>query len=169
MEALTAGGSMARSGQVPDDFDAWARPHLPVLHRYAARLVGPADADDVLQEALVRAWRRRSTYDERRGTPLPWLIAIVRDRAGRHRTRRRDHLELAAADGPAAARDPDLDLERAIRALPPRQREAVDLYYFVDLDVAAIAAVMGCAPGTVRATLHQARAALRAQIGDDHE
>lgn len=158
-----------RSRRHPDDFDAWVRPHLAVLHRYAARLVGPADADDVVQEALVRAWRRRSTYDERRGAPLPWLVAIVRDRGTRHRSRRRDHLELVAADGPVTARDPDLDLERAIRALPTRQREAVDLYYFVDLDVAAIAEVMGCAPGTVRATLHQARAALRTQIGDDHE
>lgn len=160
---------MARSGATPDDFDAWARPHLTVLHRYAARLVGPADADDVVQESLVRAWRRWSTYDERRGAPLPWLIAIVRDRGGRHRGRRRQHLDLAAADGLTVEHDPDLDLERAIRALPPRQREAVDLYYFVDLDVAAIAAAMGCAPGTVRATLHQARAALRAQIGDDDD
>ena len=160
---------MARSGETPGDFDAWARPHVTVLHRYAARLVGPADADDVVQESLVRAWRRWSTYDERRGAPLPWLIAIVRDRGSRHRTRRRDHLELAAVDGAAPRHDPEVDLERAIRALPPRQREAVDLYYFVDLDVAAIAEVMGCAPGTVRATLHQARAALRAQIGDDDD
>lgn len=160
---------MARSGETPDDFDAWARPHVTVLHRYAARLVGPADADDVVQEALVRAWRRWSTYDDRRGAPLPWLVAIVRDRGSRHRSRRRDHLDLAAADGVATPRDPDVDLERAIRALAPRQREAVDLYYFADLDVAAIAEVMGCAPGTVRATLHQARAALRAQMGDDDD
>src|SRR5689334_22235968 len=98
---------MARSSDFSVDFDAFARPHLPVLHRYAARLVGPSDADDVVQEALVRAWRRRSTYDERRGAPLPWLLAIVRDRAGRHRTRRRVHLELAATDGRAVLRDPD--------------------------------------------------------------
>lgn len=160
---------MARSGETPDDFDVWTRPHLTVLHRYAARLVGPSDADDVVQESLVRAWRRWSTYDERRGAPLPWLLAIVRDRGSRHRSRRRVHLELAAADGVAVGGDPDVDLERAIGRLPPRQREAVDLYYFVDLDVAAIAQVMSCAPGTVRATLHQARAALRAQIGDDDD
>ncbi|GAB3860354.1 hypothetical protein GCM10028801_23060 [Nocardioides maradonensis] len=45
-------------------------------------------------------------------------------------------------------------------------------HYFVDLDVATIAALLGCAPGTVRATLHQARAALRTALGepdgDDH-
>lgn len=156
---------MARTAD--DDFADWVRPHLPALHRYAARQVGAADADDVLQEALARAWRRRSTYDEARGAPLPWLIAIVRDRARRHRTRRREHLRLAEADRPVELRSPDHDLERAIARLPQRQREAVDLYYFVDLDVASVAVVMGCAPGTVRATLHQARTSLRTLMGDD--
>lgn len=152
-----------------DDFAGWVRPHLPALRRYAARQVGAADADDVVQEALSRAWRRRSTYDSPRGEPLPWLIAILRDRAARHRTRTRRHLELVAADGPVEMSTADHDLERAIAGLSPRQREAVDLYYFVDLDIAAVAAVMGCAEGTVRATLHQARAALRDLLGDDDE
>ncbi|HWJ83408.1 MAG TPA: RNA polymerase sigma factor [Nocardioides sp.] len=156
---------MARTAD--DDFAAWVGPHLPALHRYAARQVGAADADDVLQDALARAWRRRSTYDEARGAPLPWLVAIVRDRARRHRTRRREHLSLVDADRAVAPADADPDLERAIAMLPARQREAVDLYYFVDLDVASVAAVMGCAPGTVRATLHQARTSLRTLLGDD--
>ncbi|KRC58901.1 MULTISPECIES: RNA polymerase sigma factor [unclassified Nocardioides] len=158
------------TGPTADTFDDWVRPHLTTLHRYAARQVGPADADDVLQEALVRAWRRRSTYDAGRGDALPWLLAIVRDRARRHRTRQRPHLELADASEPSVAPVVvDLDLERAVRALPERQREAVDLYYFVGLDVATVAAAMACAPGTVRATLHQARAALRTLIGDDDD
>lgn len=152
---------------VGDDFPAWVRPHLPALHRYAARQVGVADADDVLQEALARAWRRRSTYDASRGEPLPWLLAIVRDRARRHRVRTRQHAELAEADGPVELSPADRDLELALARLSPRQREAVDLYYFLDLDVTDVADVMGCAPGTVRATLHQARAALRELLGDD--
>jgi RNA polymerase sigma factor (sigma-70 family) len=160
---------MPRTAQSADDFAAWVRPHLPALHRYAARLVGPADADDVVQEALVRTWRRRSTYDERRGKPLPWLLAIVRDRAGRQRRRRAPDIALLAADATTDLATADLDLERALRRLPRRQREAVDLYYFVDLDVAAVAAVMGCAPGTVRATLHQARASLRDLLGDSDD
>jgi len=160
---------MPRTAQSADDFAAWVRSYLPVLHRYAARLVGRADADDVMQEALVRAWRRRSTYDERRGEPLPWLLAIVRDRAGRLRPRRTTDLALLATDAVTELAPADVDLERAVRRLPERQREAVDLYYFVDLDVAAVAAVMGCAPGTVRATLHQARAALRDLLGDSDD
>jgi RNA polymerase sigma factor (sigma-70 family) len=60
-----------------------------------------------------------------------------------------------------------VDLERALDDLSRRQRQAVDLHYFVGLDIATVASVMGCAPGTVKATLHQARARLRVLLGDD--
>ena len=116
----------------------------------------------------MRAWRRWPTYDSGRGAALPWLFAIVADqgRRGRRRSRRASvpwlHHGRSVDLAPA-----DVDLERAIAALSPRQRAAVDLYYFVDLDVATIAAVMGCAPGTVKATLSQARDRLRVLLGDD--
>jgi len=152
------------SGSSPDDFDAWVRPHLSSMHRYAARRVGVAQADDVVQEALVRAWRRRSTYDEARGEPLPWLLGIVRDRAARQRHPRAVSLAL----DPEVHQSPaDLDLERALARLTQRQRDVIDLYYFVDLDVATVAGTLGVAPGTVRATLHQARAALRALLAEE--
>ena len=51
-----------------DGFDAWVAPHLPLLRVLAAREVGDADADDVVQDALVRAWRRRHTFDPGRGS-----------------------------------------------------------------------------------------------------
>ncbi len=63
----------------------------------------------------------------------------------------------------------DLDLERALHRLTARQRTAVELHYFVGLDVASIAAAMSCAPGTVKATLHQARARLRDLLGDQDD
>ena len=152
-----------------DDFARWVEPHLPTLRRYAARLVGPADREDVVQEALVRAWRRHATYDPSRGAPLPWLLAIVADRARRQRRGARYHLELTETDRVGELTLADLDLERALSRLSKRQRMAVDLYYFVDLDVDTTAAVMGCAPGTVRATLHQARATLRQLLGEDDD
>ncbi len=152
----------------PSEFTAWVEPHLPAMSRYAARLVPAADRDDVLQEALVRAWRRHSTYDARVGAPLPWLLAIVADRARRHRTRTRPTVELADASvEPVETVQTDVDLERAVLQLSGRQRQAVDLHYFVGLDVATCAQVMGCAEGTVKATLHQARGRLRALLGDD--
>lgn len=154
---------MAVTGRsTSDDFAAWIRPHLATMHRYAARRVGAVHADDVVQEALLRAWRRRSTYDPSRGEPVPWLLAIVRDRATRHLRRARPQVGLV--DAQVLSTPADLDLERALARLTSRQREVIDLYYFVDLDVANVAAVLGRAPGTVRATLHQARAALRVQL-----
>ncbi|TMK55831.1 MAG: RNA polymerase sigma factor, partial [Actinobacteria bacterium] len=50
--------------------------------------------------------------------------------------------------------------------LPPRQRLAVELHYFVDLDVAETAAVMKCAEGTVKSTLADARERLRSILGE---
>lgn len=147
------------------EFTAWVEPHLPAMSRYAARLVPAADRDDVVQEALVRAWRRHTTYDDRVGAPLPWLLAIVADRARRHRARTRPTVELAEAS--VAPVEADVDLERAVLQLSGRQRQAVDLHYFVGLDVVSCAQVMGCAEGTVKATLHQARGRLRALLGDD--
>lgn len=150
------------------DFELWVAPHLPSLARYASRLVPAAERDDVVQEALLRAWTRWSTYDAGRGSPRAWLLAIVADRARRSRTRRRP-LVLEKVDTPVALTAADLDLERALRGLSSRQRTAVDLFYFVDLDIATIAEVMGCAPGTVKATLSQARDRLRVALGDDDD
>lgn len=151
-----------------DDFTGWVQPHLPVLQRYAARLVGAADRDDLLQESLERAWRRWSTYDASRGSAQAWLLAVLHDRARRHRTRHRPTVELVdRADVDHYPHlDADLDLERAVARLHPRQRQAVDLHYFVGLDVATTAQVMGCAEGTVKATLHQARTRLRILLGE---
>lgn len=148
------------------DFADWVRPHLPALQRYAARLA-PRARDDLLQETLVRAWRRWSTYDESKGAPLPWLLAIMADRSRRRRDRAT--LPLTAWDGAVEMTTADVDLERALPRLSRRQRQAIDLYYYLDLDVETTARAMGCAPGTVRATLHQARAALRELLGDDDD
>ena len=149
------------------EFAAWVGPHLPAMTRLAARLTAPADRDDVVQEALVRAWRRRSTYDASRGSEVAWLLAIVADQARRGRSRARPpSLPLLGADAVVLDRAADVDLEQAIARLSTRQRLAVDLYYFVGLATASCAEVMGCSEGTVKATLHQARARLRVLLDE---
>lgn len=150
----------------PAAFADWVRPHLPAMAALAARLAGPADRDDVVQEALVRAWRKRASYDPARGSPRVWLLAIVADRARRHRGRGRYTLRLVDAAEPAApAMDVTaVDVERALNRLPARMRMAVDCVYFVGLTVSETAAVMGVAQGTVKSTLSDARARLRALL-----
>lgn len=150
--------------RVAGDFDAWVLPHLPLMSRVAARLAPAADRDDVVQEALSRAWRRRSTYDADRGTAAAWLAAIVAGEARRARGRTRPSYELV--DTPVEDTRRDLDLERAVARLPARQREAVDLHYFAGLTVAETAAAMGCAEGTVKSTLSDARGRLRTLLGE---
>jgi RNA polymerase sigma-70 factor (ECF subfamily) len=151
---------------VPDEFSAWVEPHLTAMTRLATVLTSLADGEDVVQEALVRAWKRRSTFDASRGTTEAWLLAIVRDQARRRRTRQRDPSAGLIADAPTHDTRRDLDLERAVAALPPRQREVIELHYFVGLDIKTCATLMGCAEGTVKATLHQARARLHRELSE---
>ena len=117
-------------GASREDFARWVQPHLTVMTRYAGRQVAPADRDDLVQEALIRAWQRWSTYDPARGSAAGWLLAIVADRCRRHRSRRPSgrEVELVEHAAPPAQRH-DIDLERAIAGLARRQRQAVDLHY----------------------------------------
>lgn len=161
-------------------FAEWARPSLLAMTRLARRLAPHADPDDVVQDALVRAWRKWDRFDPGRGSATTWLLAITADRAREARRSRMrrirvvdEHADLPDQAGPSAdlAADlaVDLDLDRAIAELPDRQRLAVELHYFVGLNVEETAAVMGCAPGTVKSTLFDARSRLRTLLGDDDE
>jgi RNA polymerase sigma factor (sigma-70 family) len=147
----------------PEDFADWVRPHLPAMARLAARLAPGCDRDDVVQEALARAWAKRRQYDAGRGTASAWLLAITADQAGKARRRNRPG-RLQEPPLPAAGPEDALDIERAVRELPPRQRLAVNCFYFAGLSVAETAAVMRCAEGTVKSTLADARARLRSLL-----
>lgn len=155
----------------PAGFAAWVGPSLTAMIRLARRLAPHADADDIVQETLARAWTKRDQFDPDRGTPTTWLLAIVADQArASRRSRLRwlrvvdDHAELP--DEPAPDMGVDVDLERAIQQLAERQQLAVHLHYFVGMTVDETAAVMGCSPGTVKSTLFDARTRLRALLGD---
>lgn len=149
-------------------FDELARPALPAMRLLARRLAASCglDPEDLVQETLERAWHKRGTYDPDRGGFQPWLLAILADRARQRRRfgmpRRPDPLTEQDLAGLGTADSPtDPDLHAAIRQLGGRQRQVVELYYLLDLDVTSVGAVLGIAPGTVRATLPQARARLR--------
>jgi RNA polymerase sigma factor (sigma-70 family) len=149
-----------------DDFAEWVSPHLVDMSNLAARLAGSADRDDVVQEALTRAWRKRHTFNPARGTPRVWLLSIVADRATLTRRRRRVQAPLSDSTSPALAA-PDgtrVDLLRAVEALPPRMRLAVDCFYFVGLTVSETAELMHVTGGTVKSTLAAAREHLRSQL-----
>lgn len=159
--------SVPTSTTTVDDFRAWVAPHLVAMGRLASRLTSSLDSDDVVQEALVRAWRKRSQYDASRGSTQAWLLAIVADRARRHRTKARPAPNVLI-DLPAASLDVEaaIDLDTAIAALPRRQRLAIELHYLVGLGVRECGEVMGCSEGTVKSTLYDARVRLRASLDE---
>lgn len=133
----------------------------------ATRLAG-ADGEDVLQDALAVAWRKRNKFDPARGSARNWLLALVADQARksyRRALRRSRPIETPSASG--VQLEPKVDIERAIARLSARQKLAVDLYYYLDLPISEVAAVMGCAEGTAKSTLADARARLHDILGDD--
>jgi RNA polymerase sigma-70 factor (ECF subfamily) len=159
--AMSGSDAEAPAPIAPAAFAEWVRPQVDRMARLAARLAPDADRDDIVQEALVRAWEKRHQYDPARGTPGAWLLAITADRARRARQRRRPSIVLGELPGRVRSADERVDVEFAIGRLSPRQRLAIDCFYFAGLSVAETAAVMACSEGTVKSTLSDARLRLR--------
>jgi RNA polymerase sigma-70 factor (ECF subfamily) len=155
-------------------FEAQALPHLDAavnLARWLAR--SPADADDIVQDAMLRAFR---AFDGFRGGDIrPWLLTIVRNcwRTSAGNTRRRGHVPLEGEpgeailfDGPspeaaAAQGDERRKLDAVIAGLPEEFREVLVLREMEDLSYREIAAVTDAPIGTVMSRLARARALLR--------
>jgi RNA polymerase sigma factor (sigma-70 family) len=152
--------------EASDAFARWVSPHLTAMGNLASRLAGSASRDDVVQDALTRAWRKRHLYDADRGTLRTWLLAIVADRARRVRQRRRPDGALDESNAPTiqAVDGTTVDIERAVASLPPRMKLTVDCVYFVGLTIAETAIVMNVSEGTVKSTLADARAKLRTRL-----
>ncbi|WP_230687114.1 SigE family RNA polymerase sigma factor [Catellatospora vulcania] len=128
-----------------------------------------AEAQDVVQEAMIRAlarWSTVSTYDE----PAAWVRRVAWNLATSRWRRVRRGLELASrghreelSPGP----EPDrVAIVAALSDLPTRQRQAVILHYLEDLPIAEIAAMIGVAEGTVKSWLHRARATLADRLSE---
>jgi RNA polymerase sigma-70 factor (ECF subfamily) len=168
---------MTNPENVPGQLDARYRAFLetvsqlrPKLHRYCARMTGSTlDGEDVVQDALVDAYRRIDSYDDSR--PIsPWLFRIAHNRCIDFLRRRevRAHAEDAAA-GPdvSAAVEPvgpalGLAVEHLVLHLPPKERASVLLKDVFDYTLDEIADLTGSTQGAVKAALHRGREKLQA-------
>ena len=155
---------MGRRGASLDELEALYRSRFDVFARVAASVSGDSDrARDAVQEAFATAVRKRRSF--RGEGPLEaWVWRIVLNAA--HSDVRRA-VTATARDEPAATNgqpEHDAELRVALARLPERQRTAVFLRYYADLDYAAIGEALGIAPGTVAATLNQAHTTLRARL-----
>jgi RNA polymerase sigma-70 factor (sigma-E family) len=147
------------------------------LFRTALLLTGydSGEAEDLLQLCLERAYRHWARISRQGSEPERYARRILVNAANdrwRRLARRREHPLGTAGEGPAvpdrASQVADRDaLLRALAALPQRQRSAIVLRYFDDLDVAEIAATLGCSIGTVRSHVSRGLVALRRAIGED--
>lgn len=151
-------------------FSAWLQPHWPDMAWLARRSVDESDWEDVLQEALSAAWRKRAQFDPARGTARNWLLAIVADQSFKSRRRRRPVLVADPVERPVPGADSSeqFDLDAALAGLTQRQRLAVSLRYYLALPVTDVAQVLGCSEGTAKSTLSDARRRLRALLGEDY-
>ena len=157
--------------------DELCRRYAPSVCRFAAMVArNSSDADDLAQDALLRAVRAVGSYDPSRGTPEAWLWRIVvnagRDSARRHE-RSRWLLETLTRFGPresesvetiALDRLRDADLHAQIRELPHRDRALLALRYGVGLDTAEVGAAVGLGPDSAGKAIRRALARLRARL-----
>jgi RNA polymerase sigma factor (sigma-70 family) len=166
--ARVRGGEVAAYGELVERYALIAK-------RTAVFLGAGADADDVVQEAFVKAYRGLGGFRE--GAAFrPWLLRIVANEtrnAVRARGRRARREELAAPlDVVLDPADAAVSLERrtellnAVRTLPEPMRLVVTCRYLLDLDEQETAAVLGWPRGTVKSRLHRALGRLRDALPD---
>jgi RNA polymerase sigma-70 factor (ECF subfamily) len=155
---------IGRRGAALDELEALYRSRFDVFARVAASVTGDAEgARDAVQEAFATAVRKRRSF--RGEGPLEaWVWRIVLNAA---RSDIRRGPPPPAPDEPVSTNgrpEDDAELRLALARLPERQRTAVFLRYYADLDYAAIGEALGIAPGTVAATLNQAHTTLRSRL-----
>jgi RNA polymerase sigma factor (sigma-70 family) len=138
-------------------------------------------AEDVVQDSFLGVWRNAARYAEPKGSVRGWLLAIVRHRAIDAIRRQRNGVALGDESNdtlPAALTIPDiwpevagrLDAEQvrqAMTALPPAQREVIELAYFDGLTQREIAAHTNAPLGTVKSRMRLGLVALRQQLVGD--
>lgn len=153
--------------------------HLIAALRVATPLVGEADAEDAVQEAIIRAWQAWPTLHDPRAVRA-WFLRITLNvchnwRKGRFGTRQRLTTSVDAHPGllaPAELEPGELphvmrmDLYQAVEQLDEHLRQVITFRYFIGLDASEIGAILGIPPVTVRARLRRALHVLRAHLDD---
>jgi len=144
-------------------FDALIGPHLDAGYRTAlAILQNPDEAHDAVQESAFKAWRK--LHQLREGSPArPWFLAIV---ANHCRSERRTRWFSVIRMPEMERVDPEIqteniDIDRALATLPREDRLALFLYFYLDLPMEEVGAVLGVSPGGAKTRVYRAAKKLR--------
>jgi RNA polymerase sigma-70 factor (ECF subfamily) len=145
------------------DGEIWIK-HKDDLVRYAAVLVGPDEAEDVVSTVVVRVLNRGALADleDARKYLFRAVLNECKTRGGRRKVRLRV-VDLPQPPPP----DPQPEVFDAVLALPVGQRAATFLVYWADLSIGEAARMMGTRPGTVKRYLYLARGKLKGVL-DEH-
>lgn len=154
------------------DFTTFYRRELPALVTLAAAIAGHHVAEEIAQEALVKAhreWGRIERYDK----PGAWVRRVtINMAASARRSRSAEARALNRMGGRRHLDAPPPEVDgfwSMVRQLPERQAAAVALYYLEDLSLSEMAAVLGCAEGTAKSHLHKARATLARIVSEEEQ
>ena len=179
--ALTDAEVVARSVREPETFAAIFDRYAPHIHRYLARRLGSAAADDLVAETFLAAFRRRDRFDTGCPNARPWLYGIATNLvAQQRRTEEREYRlrqayhpatsEASPADRVAAevtARSLRRHLLDALAGLADGDRDVLLLVAWEDLTYEEVAAALAIPVGTVRSRLNRARRLLRERLGGE--
>lgn len=141
----------------------------PIYWHVRRLVVSHHDTEDVVQEAFVRVYRGLPRFGQHSSLST-WVYRIATNEALRWLKRRkvRDFLFVEAGQQ-ATAQEPYIDygnleaiaLQRAIAALPPKQRLVFNLCYYDELDYEQVAAIVGCKPSAAKANYHLAKKSVK--------
>jgi len=144
--------------------------YASIVYSVALRVLSDTGAaEDVLQEVFMQLWRNPGAFDSSRGNMAAWLAVIARNRA--IDTLRKRHSETNLADEVVSV-EPDMagdaerarameKVRRALSAMPPVQRDALEMAYFEGLTHTEIAAKTGEPLGTIKTRIRTGLLALR--------
>jgi RNA polymerase sigma factor (sigma-70 family) len=184
MEAVASNRSDAaeieRSLQHPECFAVIYDRYAGEIHRYAARRLDLAAADDIVAEVFLAAFRCRARYDTDQACARPWLYGITTKLISRLRRSEGRMYRALARTGVDPVVELDTDrvandvtaaaasrqLAAALARLTDGDRHVLLLFAWADLRYDEIATALSIPIGTVRSRLHRARAGVREALGD---
>lgn len=162
-----------RDGQFETLFADLIRNRLGLYRAISVGIVNsPADADDVVQAALVKAWNRRGTFRSDCAALSGWVSRIVvTESYDLLRRRVRERKKLDGYEPEENAGDPALEqLDRAVAELPELYRETIHIAVLSGLDGESAARELGCSPNTMYQRVHKAKRLLKEIMGRlEHE
>jgi RNA polymerase sigma factor (sigma-70 family) len=158
-------------------FDELVRRHQGIAYRTARLIVGPDDAQDVTQEAFVKAYRALPSF--RVGASFrPWLLAIVTNGARDHQRASGRHFAAVVRFGARRWTEPQPDeialatagrreLLTALRTLPLNDQLVLHCRFLLDLTEAETAEALGIPAGTVKSRVSRAMTRLRGSFAEE--